>query len=47
MSPHHHLKETLSFLANNLEPDRQLFICRELTKKFKELVSLQAIDIAR
>lgn len=42
----HHIKETLAFLAINLEPNRQLFICREVTKKFEELVSLQASDIA-
>lgn len=42
----HHIKETLAFLAGNIEPDRQLLICRELTKKFEELVSLRASDIA-
>lgn len=41
----HHIKETLTLLANHLEPDRQLLICRELTKKFEQLVSLQAQEI--
>ena len=42
----HHIKETLALLANTLEPNRQLLICRELTKKFEQLVSLQAQDVA-
>ena len=42
----HHIKETLTFLAGNLESDRKLFICRELTKKFEELVTLRASDVA-
>ena len=42
----HHIKETLAALANNLEPDRQLLVCRELTKKFEQLVSLQAQDVS-
>jgi 16S rRNA (cytidine1402-2'-O)-methyltransferase len=42
----HHIKETLALLANNLEPDRQLLVCRELTKKFEQLVALQAQDVA-
>lgn len=42
----HHIKETLTLLANNLEPGRQLLVCRELTKKFEQLVSLQAQEIA-
>jgi 16S rRNA (cytidine1402-2'-O)-methyltransferase len=41
----HHIKETLALLASHLEPDRQLVVCRELTKKFEQLVSLQAQDI--
>lgn len=41
----HHIKETLVSLANHLEANRQLLICRELTKKFEQLVSLQAQDI--
>ncbi|MBU3616442.1 16S rRNA (cytidine(1402)-2'-O)-methyltransferase [Polynucleobacter sp. JS-Polo-80-F4] len=42
----HHIKETLTLLAKNLEADRQLLVCRELTKKFEQLVSLQAQDVA-
>ena len=42
----HHIKETLVLLANHLEPDRQLLICRELTKKFEEIVSLEACNVA-
>jgi len=41
----HHIRETLLLLANTLEKDRQVFICRELTKKFEQLVTLQAQDI--
>ena len=41
----HHIKETLTFLAKNLAPDRQILVCRELTKKFEQLVTLQAQDI--
>ena len=42
----HHIKKTLVSLANHLEPDRQLLICRELTKKFEEIVSLEACNVA-
>ena len=42
----HHIRETLLLLANALENDRQVFICRELTKKFEQLVSIQAQEIA-
>ena len=42
----HHIRETLLILAHTLEPERQVFICRELTKKFEQLVSLQAEEIA-
>ena len=42
----HHIKETLALLATNLESDRQLLVCRELTKKFEQLVSLNAKDVA-
>ena len=41
----HHIKETLALLAKNLEADRQLLVCRELTKKFEQLVPLQAQDV--
>ena len=33
-------------MANHLEPDHQLLICRELTKKFEEIVSLEACNVA-
>lgn len=42
----HHIRETLLMLASSLEPTRQVFICRELTKKFEQLVSLEASHIA-
>lgn len=42
----HHIQETLALLANHLEPDRQLLVCRELTKKFEQIVSLPAQDVA-
>jgi len=41
----HHIKETLGLLAKNLEPERRLLVCRELTKKFEQLATLQAKDI--
>jgi len=41
----HHIQETLLLLANTLEADRQIFICRELTKKFEQLATLQASAI--
>lgn len=43
----HHIKETLVLLANHLEPDRQLLVCRELTKKFEEIVDLEAGNLVR
>ena len=42
----HHIKETLVLLANHLEPNRLLLICRELTKKLEEIVSLEAKNVA-
>jgi len=42
----HHIRETLLVLANALEPERHIFICRELTKKFEQLVSIKASEIA-
>jgi 16S rRNA (cytidine1402-2'-O)-methyltransferase len=42
----HHIRETLSILANVLEPERQVLICRELTKKFEQIVPMQASEIA-
>lgn len=41
----HHIKETLALLATHLEPDRQILVCRELTKKFEQLVLLKAQDV--
>ena len=41
----HHIRETLLLLSNALEPTRQVFICRELTKKFEQLVSIEASEI--
>ena len=42
----HHIRETLLLLASTLEAERQVVICRELTKKFEQIVSLQATEIA-
>jgi 16S rRNA (cytidine1402-2'-O)-methyltransferase len=42
----HHIRETMLLLAATLEPKRQVFICRELTKKFEQLVSIPASEIA-
>ena len=42
----HHIRETLLVLASSLESTRQILICRELTKKFEQLVSLEASEIA-
>jgi 16S rRNA (cytidine1402-2'-O)-methyltransferase len=41
----HHIRETLLLLAGALEADRQVFICRELTKKFEQLATLQASEV--
>jgi len=41
----HHIRETLLTLASSLEPIRQVLICRELTKKFEQVVSLEASAI--
>ena len=42
----HNIRETLLLLANSLERERPLLICRELTKKFEELTSIQAHEIS-
>ena len=42
----HHIQETLLLLGNSLEKERRLLICRELTKKFEQLVSIQAQELA-
>ena len=41
----HHIKETLLALANALEPDRQMMVGRELTKKFEHILSVRASAI--
>ena len=41
----HHICETLLLLSSVLEPTRQVFICRELTKKFEQLLSIEASEI--
>ena len=41
----HHIKETLPVLANALEPDRQIVVGRELTKKFEQIISVRASAI--
>lgn len=41
----HNIRETLSLLSTALEQDRKVFICRELTKKFEQLVSVSAHEI--
>ena len=42
----HHIRETMLLIAHTLEPERQVLICRELTKKFEQLVSIQASELA-
>jgi len=41
----HNIRDTLLLLASSLEKKRQVFICRELTKKFEQLISIQAQEI--
>jgi len=41
----HHIKETLLVLANALEPDRQIVVGRELTKKFEQIIYVRASAI--
>ena len=41
----HQIQETLTLLSKELEPDRQVLVGRELTKKFEQLVALNATDI--
>jgi 16S rRNA (cytidine1402-2'-O)-methyltransferase len=38
----HHIRETLLLLANHLEPERKVLVGRELTKKFEQIVALDA-----
>jgi 16S rRNA (cytidine1402-2'-O)-methyltransferase len=42
----HHIRETLLMLANALGSERQVLICRELTKKFEQIAPIQASEIA-
>ena len=42
----HHIRETMLLLTTTLEPERQVVICRELTKKFEQLISIKASEIA-
>jgi 16S rRNA (cytidine1402-2'-O)-methyltransferase len=41
----HQIRDTLITLSKELEPGRQVLIGRELTKKFEQLVTLDAIKI--
>ena len=41
----HHIHETLALLASYLEPERKILLGRELTKKFEQIVSIQANQI--
>ena len=41
----HQIRETLTSLSKDLEPERQILIGRELTKKFEQLAVLQVVDI--
>ena len=42
----HQIRETLLTLSKELEPERQVLVGRELTKKFEQLVTLAAADIS-
>jgi 16S rRNA (cytidine1402-2'-O)-methyltransferase len=41
----HNIQDTLLLLSDSLEQERQVFICRELTKKFEQLTSIPAHQI--
>ena len=41
----HHIRETLLTLHAHLDPDGQIMIGRELTKKFEQIVTIRAADI--
>ena len=41
----HQIRETLLSLSKELEPERQILVGRELTKKFEQLVTLNIVDI--
>jgi 16S rRNA (cytidine1402-2'-O)-methyltransferase len=41
----HQIRETLTSLSKELEPERQILVGRELTKKFEQLAVLKVADI--
>ena len=41
----HQIRDTLAMLSKELEPERQVQVGRELTKKFEQLVTLTAANI--
>ncbi|QWE10615.1 16S rRNA (cytidine(1402)-2'-O)-methyltransferase [Polynucleobacter sp. es-EL-1] len=43
----HQIRETLSTISKELEPERQVLVGRELTKKFEQLVTLTAAEIPK
>jgi 16S rRNA (cytidine1402-2'-O)-methyltransferase len=43
----HHIRETLLHLANHLEPERKILVGRELTKKFEQIVALEAAQLTQ
>ncbi|MBU3584019.1 16S rRNA (cytidine(1402)-2'-O)-methyltransferase [Polynucleobacter sp. 15G-AUS-farblos] len=43
----HHIRETLLFLAAHLEADRKVLVGRELTKKFEQIVVLEAAQLSQ
>jgi 16S rRNA (cytidine1402-2'-O)-methyltransferase len=43
----HQIRETLISISKELEPERQVLVGRELTKKFEQLITLTAADIPR
>ena len=43
----HQIRETLSTMSKELEPERQVLVGRELTKKFEQLVTLTAAEIPK
>lgn len=43
----HHIRETLLLLANHLESERKVLVGRELTKKFEQIVALEAAQLSQ
>ena len=43
----HHIRETLLFLASHLDIDRKVLVGRELTKKFEQIVALEASQLSQ